>query len=227
MLQKDRRRWPGFRTTIGFAGGAKGRARWVWLPQEDFCLEERALLSALAGSLAPRPSDSGGSARAFADSSSVPPSWTEVPECVVSDGGRPIRAARRLHTRYPAPAGGYPVIVAIHGGGWRRFDKTVMACGSPTPSSGMVTWWSRPTTCCRHRASPTWPVNFEDVQAAVRWVRSNAGTLDINPNEIVARENRPGPIWPPCSGRIPLRIAASTAFPRPSTPSSRLRLRPI
>lgn len=33
---------------------------------------------------------------------------------------------------------------------------------------------------------PTWPFNIEDVQAAVRWVRDNAGTLGINPNQIAA-----------------------------------------
>ena len=29
-------------------------------------------------------------------------------------------------------------------------------------------------------------MNFEDVQAAVRWVRANAGALGINPNRIAA-----------------------------------------
>jgi acetyl esterase/lipase len=34
--------------------------------------------------------------------------------------------------------------------------------------------------------NPTWPINIEDVQTAVRWVRQNAGTFNIDVGRIVA-----------------------------------------
>ena len=33
---------------------------------------------------------------------------------------------------------------------------------------------------------PTWPLNFEDVQAAVRWTKLNAARFGINPGQVVA-----------------------------------------
>lgn len=33
---------------------------------------------------------------------------------------------------------------------------------------------------------PSWPVNFEDVEAAVRWVRESASTLQIDPDRVAA-----------------------------------------
>ena len=92
----------------------------------------------------------------------------------------------------PAPAGGFPVIVTIHGGGWRRFNKTEYGLRNANvfTRDGYVV--VSPDYVLSAPGSPTWPVNFEDVQAAVRWVRSNAGTLGINPNEIVAEGESAG-----------------------------------
>jgi acetyl esterase/lipase len=39
---------------------------------------------------------------------------------------------------------------------------------------------------------PTWPLNFEDVQATVRWVRNEASTYGFNPDEIVAEGESAG-----------------------------------
>jgi acetyl esterase/lipase len=86
----------------------------------------------------------------------------------------------------PVPAGGRPVIVAIHGGGWRRFNKDgygSRVADAFVPRGYVVV---APDYVLSAPGDPTWPVNFEDVQAAVRWVRENAGALGIDPNEIVA-----------------------------------------
>ncbi len=61
-----------------------------------------------------------------------------------------------------------------------------MARGLQVHSCREDTSWSRPTINCQRTGRPTWPVNLEDVQAAVSWVRANAGTLGINPNQIAA-----------------------------------------
>jgi acetyl esterase/lipase len=86
----------------------------------------------------------------------------------------------------PSPAGGRPVFVAIHGGGWRRFDKRGYGerIASAFVRDGYVVVAPDYALSAPHK--PTWPVNLEDVQAAVRWVREDAGTLGINPNEIAA-----------------------------------------
>jgi acetyl esterase/lipase len=86
----------------------------------------------------------------------------------------------------PMPVGGRPVLVAIHGGGWRRFDKRGYGAriASAFVQKGYVV--VAPNYTLSAPGKPTWPENLEDVQAAVRWVRGNAGVLGINPNEIAA-----------------------------------------
>ncbi len=81
---------------------------------------------------------------------------------------------------------GRPVLIAIHGGGWRRFSKD--GYGSRIASvfvrKGYVV--VAPNYLLSARNRPTWPVNLEDVQAAVEWVRQNASSLGIDPNRIAA-----------------------------------------
>ncbi len=86
----------------------------------------------------------------------------------------------------PAPASGRPVIVAIHGGGWRRYNKD--AYGLRVAQAFVNNGYAvvAPDYVLSKPGKPTWPENFDDVQAAVRWVRNNANSLDINSNEIAA-----------------------------------------
>ena len=103
----------------------------------------------------------------------------------------------------PAPAGGYPVMIAIHGGGWRSLDKGEFGqrtANAFTPEGYAVV---APDYLLSAPGKPTWPENFEDVQAAVRWVRSHAGALHFNPDEIVAEGESAGSgTWPPCWGLL-------------------------
>lgn len=85
-----------------------------------------------------------------------------------------------------APAGGWPVIVAIHGGGWRRFDKTEYGpriASAFVPNGYVVVAPNYPLSA---RGNPTWPLNLEDIQSAVRWVKLNAGTFHIDAGRIAA-----------------------------------------
>ncbi len=92
----------------------------------------------------------------------------------------------------PAPVGGYPVMVTIHGGGWRSLDKGAFGLRNAKvfTQDGYVV--VSPDYVLSAPGKPTWPVNFEDVQAAVRWVRSHAGTMGYNPDEIVAEGESAG-----------------------------------
>jgi len=85
-----------------------------------------------------------------------------------------------------APAGGWPVLLAIHGGGWRKFDKSgygpeVAAQFNPHGYVvvAMNYTLSRP-------GAPSWPANLEDVRAAASWVHGHAVEFGIDPNRMAA-----------------------------------------
>ena len=134
-------------------GDAKRRPGRVFQPQPVVCLDQRALLSTFAAS--PQ----------HAAPSSAPP-WTEVQNVSFPTVNGQSELLDVYTPDTPAPAGGYPVMVTIHGG--------IAQVGQ-----GGV----RPAVCQRVLApdgylvvaqlragrtrKPTWPVNFEDVQAAV------------------------------------------------------------
>ncbi|MDB5349831.1 MAG: esterase/lipase [Planctomycetota bacterium] len=85
----------------------------------------------------------------------------------------------------PAPAGGRPVIVAIHGGGWRKFSKEEYEpIVAPFAKLGYIV--VAPNYRLSAPRSPSWPTNFEDVRDSVRWVRSHATELGADPNRIAA-----------------------------------------
>lgn len=87
--------------------------------------------------------------------------------------------------RAPAPPGGRPAIVAIHGGGWRGGSRREYGPSvAPLAQRGYVVAvvdyaLSRP-------GRPSWPKNLEDVREAVRWLRAHAGEYRIDQNRIAA-----------------------------------------
>jgi acetyl esterase/lipase len=86
----------------------------------------------------------------------------------------------------PPPPNGRPVLIAIHGGGWRRLDKG--GYGSRIAAAFVPRGYTvvAPNYRLSEPGAPSWPINLDDVQAAVRWVRANAGMLEIDPNEVAA-----------------------------------------
>jgi acetyl esterase/lipase len=180
-----------FPKTIRFTRNTKPRPGRRFRAQLVVCLEERALLSTfVANSPEPAPPITSVHARHREPDSAVP--WTvdqNVPFPTV-DGQSELLDVYTPRT--PAPAGGFPVMITIHGGGWRRFDKTGFGLRNANvfTRDGYVV--VSPNYVLSAKGSPSWPVNFEDVQAAVRWVRSNAGTMGFNANEIVAEGESAG-----------------------------------
>jgi acetyl esterase/lipase len=88
----------------------------------------------------------------------------------------------RLDASVPPGDGPFPIAILIHGGGWGNGDKAqdFVALAKPLTDAGF-TWFS-----VNYRLAPKhrWPACFEDVQAAIRWVRANAATYKGDPRRI-------------------------------------------
>ena len=78
-----------------------------------------------------------------------------------------------------------PAVVLIHGGGWNSFDKSTMrGMGQFLARSGLIAF------AVDYRLFQNnqnlWPTQLDDVQRAVRWVRSNAMKYGIDAAKIGA-----------------------------------------
>jgi acetyl esterase/lipase len=90
----------------------------------------------------------------------------------------------RLDANVPDGTGPFPVVIAIHGGGWSRGDKTGNGDFAPALNALTAhhfTWFS-----IDYRLAPTnrWPACFDDVQTAIRWVKAHATEYKGDPNRI-------------------------------------------
>ena len=101
-----------------------------------------------------------------------------------TEGDRPERLDLYLPAGTP-PSGGWPVVLAIHGGGWRRFSKEMYGPKvAPLTRAGFAVAAVDYTLSSPGR--PSWPENFEDLRDAVRWLRGNAAPLSLDPSRIAA-----------------------------------------
>jgi acetyl esterase/lipase len=97
--------------------------------------------------------------------------------------------SHRLDVHLPggtAPSGGWPVVVAIHGGGWRGGDKTIYETTvDPTLlAAGFAV--VAPDYTLSTPGHPTWPENLDELRQAVRWVKTNTAKFDFDPARVAA-----------------------------------------
>ena len=191
MLFNVERPSVGVRATIRSTQITKPRPNRRFLPQRVGWLEERALLSTFAATSAEAAS-SPASLHAGRDYSQTASPWTENQNVSFPTVNGQSELLDIYTPLTPAPAGGYPVMVTIHGGGWRSSNKSAFGLRNANAftQDGYVV--VAPNYVLSAPGKPTWPVNLEDVQAAVRWVRTNAGTMGFDPNEIVAEGESAG-----------------------------------
>lgn len=108
-----------------------------------------------------------------------PPPNVEVIRDVVygTGGGRDLR----LHIARPRerPVEPMPTVVFIHGGGWRN-GRPDPARNFPLAARGYF------TVAVEYRLSgeATFPAQIEDCKAAIRWLRANAATYNLDPDRI-------------------------------------------
>jgi acetyl esterase/lipase len=102
-------------------------------------------------------------------------------------GARPLE----LDLYLPADAAPAPVVVFLHGGGWRLGSRhsagPAYRGADPTPFE-QVAQAGIAVASVDYRLSgeAVWPAQLHDAKAAVRWLRSRAGELGIDPDRIAA-----------------------------------------
>lgn len=116
---------------------------------------------------------------------SVIPLSAVEPEAIRStdiEYGTAAGESLRLDVAVPAGTGPFPVVILIHGGGWGGGDKQqdFKALCNPLTEAGFV-WFT-----INYRLAPKhpWPAGFDDVQTAIRWVRTHAAEYRGDPRRI-------------------------------------------
>lgn len=90
---------------------------------------------------------------------------------------------RELHLDLfrPEKPGKYPVLLLIHGGGWRSGNKSM-----DVPMAQQIAAKGYVTAAVEYRLSPEalYPAAVFDIKAAVRFLRANAKKYNIDPNKM-------------------------------------------
>ncbi len=155
-----------------------------WRPSGIELLEGRALLSA-----SPNAASSHGVAASATVSTSLASAAMGGVKALMNVvytniGGPAEHLDLYLPTGSPPP-GGFPVILALPGGGWRwvrRNDLGVTV--SELAKYGYVVAVADYAYASPKPGSHIWPTNIEDVRQAVRWLKTNAGRFQIDPGKV-------------------------------------------
>jgi acetyl esterase/lipase len=102
-------------------------------------------------------------------------------------GIRPLE----LDLHLPVGAGPHPVVVFLHGGGWRvgsRHSAGPAYRGADPSPFELVAQAGVAVASVDYRLSgeARWPAQLHDAKAAVRWLRGRAGELGVDPARIAA-----------------------------------------
>jgi acetyl esterase/lipase len=91
----------------------------------------------------------------------------------------------------PHGDGPFPVVLFLHGGGWRVGSRSTVgpmyAGQDPTPFERMAQAGIAVAAAdYRLSGEAIWPAQLHDAKAAVRWLRARAGDLGVDPARIAA-----------------------------------------
>jgi acetyl esterase/lipase len=93
--------------------------------------------------------------------------------------------AQKLDIYVPNEGSGpFPVIVSIHGGAFKMGDKGDFQANAAL--SGLKRGYAVVSINYRLSGEAIYPAQIQDVKAAIRWIRANAGTYKLNPAKIAA-----------------------------------------
>ena len=87
----------------------------------------------------------------------------------------------------PKPAGGYPVILAIPGGGWRWVRRADLgATVSSFTRDGFAVAVADYSFASDKPGTAVWPQDLHDLQQAVRWLKSKSGRFGLDSDRVAA-----------------------------------------
>lgn len=114
---------------------------------------------------------------------------TDIPIGKVGDVELKINIALPKQTKKTKKLGPRPILVLIHGGGLTRGDKNKF--------NGQLTNMAQrgiASASVMYRFAPEYrfPAAIEDVQAAIRFLKANAKTLNLDPERIIIRGGSAG-----------------------------------
>ena len=118
----------------------------------------------------------------------------------------------------PKPKAGFPLVLYVHGGGWMIGDKRVSGRFVDWPSvlaSLAATGYVVAASDYRLTSEAQFPVQAQDVKAAIRWLRLNADTYGIDRTRVIA--------WGESAGAHLAALAAvscGSRFLEPKEPSN-------
>jgi acetyl esterase/lipase len=101
--------------------------------------------------------------------------------------GSPLRLDLYLPTGAATPT---PVVLWVHGGGWCAGARAPLAAyAAPLTSAGVAVAavqyrLTSTTPDCANAGGSTWPAQVHDLKGAVRWLRANAATYQLDPTRI-------------------------------------------
>jgi len=87
----------------------------------------------------------------------------------------------RLDAHVPQGNGPFPVVLIVHGGGWMAGDREKDIVPVFAPGATNFTWFT-----ISYRLAPAhgWPACYDDVQTAIRWVKTHASEFKGDPERI-------------------------------------------
>lgn len=91
---------------------------------------------------------------------------------------------QKLDLYLPQGSGPFPVIVNIHGGGFKLGDKSMV--GAAIGQAFLDAGYAIASIDYRLSGEATFPAAVLDAKAAVRFLRANAAKYNLDPNKIVA-----------------------------------------
>jgi acetyl esterase/lipase len=115
----------------------------------------------------------------------IMPTWTDLPYAVVSP-------SEMLDLYTPFGTGPFPTIVYVHGGGWRNSEDKSLPKNQGIVAQAVADGYAVASVNYRLSGEATFPAAIRDVKAAVRWLRANATTCNLDPNKFAAWGNSAG-----------------------------------
>ncbi|MDB9822293.1 alpha/beta hydrolase [Deltaproteobacteria bacterium] len=113
-----------------------------------------------------------------ADTSKITQKWLDISYADKSE-------TQKLDVYLPNEGEGpFPVIVFVHGGGFRSGDKADWQLGPILPA--LDKGYAIVSTNYRLSGEALFPAPINDLKAAVRWIRANAESHGLNPEKIAA-----------------------------------------